>query len=140
MAIAPNGSKAFALFGFTLIFAGRPEHAIAMIRKAIRLNPIPPAYFQFFLGLAYRGMGLYEEALKAYKKALPQYPDTTVVQLGLAACYAALDQKQEARKAVAEVLRLNPEFAVDLYTMTVPFKNQSDSEYHLEELRKAGFS
>jgi tetratricopeptide (TPR) repeat protein len=77
-----------------------------------------PAYYAFFLGLAYRGIGRYEEALKAYQKALPQFPDTSVGQLGLAVCYSALNRKPEARKAVAEVLRLNPEFSLDLYSMT----------------------
>ena len=140
VAIAPNGSMAYALFGFTLNFAGRPKDALSMINKAIRLNPIPPAYYSFFLGLAYRAIGRYEEALKAYQKALPQYPDTSVVQIGLAVCYSALNRKPEARKAVAEVLRLNPEFSLDLYSMTVPFKNQSDIEHHRDELRKAGLN
>jgi adenylate cyclase len=138
VAIAPNGSTAYALFGFTLIFAGRFEDAISMLKKAIRFNPIPPAYYSFFLGLAYRGIGRYEEALEAYQKALPEYPDTTVVQLGLAACYSALGRHQNARKAVAEVLKLIPEFSLELYTMRVPFKNQSDLEHHLKYLRKAG--
>jgi adenylate cyclase len=137
--IAPNGSTAYALFGFTLVFAGRFNDALSMLKKAIRLNPTPPAYYSFFLGLAYRGIGRYEDALKAYQKALPQYPDTSVVQLGLAACYTALGRRQEASKAVAEVLRLNPDFSLELYSMTVPFKDQSDLEQHLEELRKAGF-
>ena len=138
VAIAPNGSTAYALFGFTLNFAGRFEDAISMLKKAIRLNPIPPAYYSFFLGLAYRGIGRYEKALEAYQKALPQYPDTILVQLGLAACNSALGRHQNARKAVAEVLKLNPEFSLELYTMTVPFKNQSDLEHHLKDLRKAG--
>ena len=63
-----------------------------------------------------------------------------VVQQGLAACYTALGREQEARKAVAEVLRLNPEFSLELYSMTVPFKEQSDLEHHIEGLRRAGFS
>jgi adenylate cyclase len=139
VAIAPNGSMAYALFGFTLIFSGRPKDALVMIHKAIRLNPIPPAFYAFFLGLAYRGLSQYEEALAAYQQALPQYPDTSVVQLGLAACYGSLGRKREAHQAVAEVMRLNPDFSLDLYSMTVPFKNQSDLEQHLEDLRKAGF-
>jgi len=55
----------------------------------------------------------------------------------LAACYSALNRQPEARKAAAEVLKLNPDFSLDLYTMTVPFKNQSDLEQHLKDLRKA---
>ncbi|CAB1084313.1 hypothetical protein JY97_11850 [Alkalispirochaeta odontotermitis] len=138
IAIAPNGSTAYALFGFTLVFTGRFEDAVSMLKKAIRLNPIPPAYYSFFLGLAYRGIGRYDNALEAYQKALPQYPDTTVVRLGLAACYAALGRHQEASEAAADVLKLIPDFSLDLYTMTVPFKNQSDLELHLKYLRKAG--
>ena len=140
IAIAPNGSTAYALFGFTLVFAGRCDDAISMLKKATRLNPIPPAYYSFFLGLAYRGIGRYDNALEAYQKALPHYPDTSVVRLGLAACYAALGRHQEARKAAAEVLKLIPDFSLDLYTMTIPFKNQSDLEHHLKDLRKAGLS
>jgi adenylate cyclase len=138
IAIAPNGSTAYALFGFTLVFAGRFDDAISMLKKTIRLNPIPPAYYSFFLGLAYRGIGWYDNALEAYQKALPQYPNTIIVKLGLAACYSALGRQQEAHKAVAEVLKLMPEFSLELYTMTVPFKNQSDLEHHLKYLRKAG--
>lgn len=138
IAIAPNWSTAYALFGFTLVFTGRFEDAVSMLKKAIRLNPIPPAYYSFFLGLAYRGIGRYDNALEAYQKALPQYPDTTVVRLGLAACYAALGRHQEASEAAADVLKLIPDFSLDLYTMTVPFKNQSDLELHLKYLRKAG--
>jgi adenylate cyclase len=138
VALNPNGSLAYALYGFTLVFAGRPEDALSMLKKAIRLNPIPPAYYLFLLGLAYRGIRHYEDALEAYRKALPQYPDTIVVQLGLAASYAALGRQQEANEAVAEVLRLNPNFSLDFYLMTVPFKNQSDLERHLKDLRRAG--
>jgi adenylate cyclase len=140
VALNPNGSTAYALYGFTLVFAGRFEEAISMLKKAIRLNPIPPAYYSFFLGLAYRGIGHYEEALEAYQKALPQYPNTIVVQLGLAACYFALGRQQEAQKAAAEVLKLNPNFSIDFYSMTVPYKNQSDLDNHLNELRRAGLA
>ncbi len=61
--------------GGDLNCAGRPEEAIGLIEKAMRLNPHYPPFYLFFLGEAYRLTGRYEEAIAAYKRALTRNPD-----------------------------------------------------------------
>jgi len=40
-----------------------PEKAIILLKRAIRLNPIPPAFYYWHLGLSYRLIGLYKANL-----------------------------------------------------------------------------
>ena len=134
----PNGANAYTWLGFTLIFAGRSTEAISIINKAIRLNPFPPGHFYLFLGLAYRVAGKYVEALKAYKIALNDIPNALLVLLGMTSCYINLDRPIEAQETVAEVLKLSPDFSLEWYTVTMPFKNQSDLDNYIKSLRKAG--
>jgi len=134
----PNGATAYAWLGFTLILSGRSAEAILILKKAIRLNPFPPGYFYLFLGLAYRVAGKYEKALIAYKMALNDIPDAILVLLGMASCYVNLNRIEEAQKAAVEVMNTNPDFSLEWYTITMPFKNQSDLDRYIESLRKAG--
>jgi tetratricopeptide (TPR) repeat protein len=42
VSLAPNDAEGYAQLGLILNFAGRPEEAIGLIEKAIRLNPRYP--------------------------------------------------------------------------------------------------
>ena len=44
----PNGAEALAFLGSNV--AGRPEEAITVLNKAMRLNPMPPAFYYGSLG------------------------------------------------------------------------------------------
>jgi adenylate cyclase len=138
VALNPNGAHAYAFLGFTLSLSGRPEDAIASVKKAIRLNPIPPDFYLGFLAGAFRVSGKYEEAIKACKRALGQNPDILFVHIILTACYSMLGSDKEARKAASEVLRINPKFSIAYVAKTLPHKNQSDIDIYVEALSKAG--
>jgi len=75
VALDPNGADAQAHLGMILNYAGRREGAIASLEKALRLNPIPPNWYGFFLGEAYCLAGEHAKALAAYKQVLQRYPD-----------------------------------------------------------------
>ena len=75
MALDPGGADAHKFYGLSLLYAGRPEEAIPMFQKAIRLNPYGSAATFFLLGIAYRITGRFEEAVSAYKKALLRSPN-----------------------------------------------------------------
>src|SRR5208337_556532 len=49
----PNGHEALAFLGGFLNAAGRPAEAITVLEKAMRLNPMPPAFQYSFLGCSY---------------------------------------------------------------------------------------
>jgi hypothetical protein len=54
------------------------------------------------------------------------------------AVYSELGQAAEARAEAAEVLRLNPNFSLEIHKQRVPIKDPALMERHLEALRKAG--
>ena len=59
----------------SLAYSGRPEEAIPLLEKAIRLNPLAPTPFYNDLGLAFRLTGRLEEAAALYKKSLDRAPN-----------------------------------------------------------------
>ena len=134
----PNGADAYAGLGNILTLAGRPEKGVEFVKKAIRLSPIPPAYYFSHLGLAYRDSGQYEEAILAYKKAIYKQPTLLFAHLGLAASYIYVGQEEEAHAEAAEVLKVDPEFSLERYARTLPYKNKADTDRYVDALRKAG--
>jgi hypothetical protein len=58
----------------------------------------------------------------------------------LAVIYSELEQQEEARAEAAEVLRLNPNFSLEVFKQRLPYKDQTESERILTALRKAGLT
>jgi tetratricopeptide (TPR) repeat protein len=56
----------------------------------------------------------------------------------LASSYSSLNRTEEARKAVEEILRINPGFSLEYYANTLPLKNQEKLDIYINALRKAG--
>jgi adenylate cyclase len=138
VALDPNSDFALAALAFTLRNAGRHEEGIALFKKAIRLNPIPPPWYLSSCGSSHFILGQYEEAIVAFKKALPRSPENLFAHLGLAATYSALGREKDAHAETEEVLRIDPTFTLEAYAKGILFKNQADMDWTLEALRKAG--
>jgi hypothetical protein len=56
----------------------------------------------------------------------------------LAAVYSELGKDAEAHIEVAEVLRLNPNFSLEIHRERVPIKDPTMLERHIAALRRAG--
>ncbi len=138
VALAPSSATANIWMGGVLTFAGRHEEAVRYSEQALRLNPFPEGWYFRFLGYSYFGVGQYEEAIAAYKKALDRAPNDILAHLALTTAYSWAGRKEEARAQAAEVLRINPEFSIIQRAKTIPYKNQADLERYLGGLRKAG--
>jgi tetratricopeptide (TPR) repeat protein len=63
-----------------------------------------------------------EEAISALKKAIQLAPDFLYAHLHLAATYSKMGREKEARAEVAEILRINPKFSLDLFAKTSRYK------------------
>jgi hypothetical protein len=55
-----------------------------------------------------------------------------------AASYSAPGKEKEAHAEIAELLRLNPKLTLAYLSKAEPYKNPSDLEVYLNDLRKAG--
>jgi len=134
----PNSSVAHDLLGMTLYYAGRPEEAIPVLKKAIRLAPFAPAKFYYHLGVAYLHTGQCDKAISACEKAVRRGSNDPAAHRCATAAYSICGREEEAQTAAAEVLRLNSNFSCDHYAKRLPYKNQADIDRLVGALRKAG--
>jgi adenylate cyclase len=138
VALYPSGSEAYGAYAAALLFACRPEEAIPLLQKAIRLNPnANPITFVNF-GYALLMTGRFEEAVSAFKKALQRAPDHPLAHIGLGATYSLMGREKEARAEAEEILRINPKFSLDHFKKTSPYKDPSEIDKIADALRKAG--
>ncbi|MCH7478674.1 MAG: tetratricopeptide repeat protein [SAR324 cluster bacterium] len=116
----------------------RPQEGLSMVKDAMRLNPRHPLWFQIILARALDGAGQPQEALEVMDAILAQQPDFFPVVLLRTGFLAREGRIEEAKEAMTDLRRINPNFRlahVKGYLMT------RDQEYvaaFTEALRKAG--
>ncbi len=138
LALNPGGAHTLLNYASSLNLAGRPEEAIPLFQKAIRLNPFGPSSLYRDYGLALLATGRFEEAVSAYKKAIQIAPNNLTAHLGLTATYSLMGREKEARAEAAEVLRINPKFSLDYLAKISSMKDSPAKDRFFGALRKAG--
>jgi adenylate cyclase len=136
--LAPNSADAHMWMSYILRVSGRNEEAIQYSEQAIRLNPIPDSWYFRGLALNYMYAQRYDEAITTCKKALNQAPNDILTHVTCAAIYGKAGRKDPARAEAEEVLKRNPKFSAVSYAKRLPYKNQSDRDFFLEGMQKAG--
>jgi adenylate cyclase len=68
VAMCPNCSENMILLGHILRYIGRPKEAIAVLKRAIRLDPFPPVMAYHNLAASYLFAGMLNDALVTYKR------------------------------------------------------------------------
>ena len=136
--LSPNSANNHAMFAMTLKSVGRVNEAIAMIEKAIRLNPMTPEWYLHELGTYYRLQGRYEEAIAILKKNLDHNPDYLTSRINLTATYSMAGELDQARTEAKEVLRKIPDFSAEQFMKGFPYKDQKIIDDFIDNLCKAG--
>ncbi|RDJ19824.1 hypothetical protein DWF00_04305 [Bosea caraganae] len=137
MAINPGNPGSKIIFANRLFFAGKYDESIALLREAIPLRARPVATDQLTLILDLYRRSDYPAALAMVKGI--SMPNFYIYWLLLAAIQGELGESQAASEAVAQLLKLRPDYSA---AMRSDFRNrrfQPDFIEHLAEgLRKAG--
>jgi adenylate cyclase len=137
--LEPGSAQANHTLGTALLYASRYEQSIPVLKKALRLSPVPFSMTLGSLAGSYRNLGRYEESIAVYKEMTQREPDALNGRLGLTATYMMAGMESEARAQAAEVLRINPNFSLEQYAKANPLKNRTDlRDRTIEPLRKAG--
>lgn len=131
----PNDASILAENGYMLIYLGKIQEAADQIQRAIRLDPHHPDWYFDALGWAYFFLGKYEDALRTTSRI--SVPASGQHRL-LAAIYVRLGDNEKAKEHAAKVMELEPDFEVDIFARTMPFKDRSILEDYLSALRNAG--
>ncbi len=135
--LSPNIAFSSRAHGAALTFAIRPTEAIPMLQKAIRLNPITPPQYLNLMAINYRILGQYEKAIDYLEKAISSHPNHLFSLINSSACYVLADREEEAYVVSEKVLQLNPEFSIDKFTQTVPYKSMEEKKKLNKALKKA---
>jgi TolB-like protein/Tfp pilus assembly protein PilF len=138
IALGPNSAACHFFMGTVLRYAGRPEEGIPFFKQAIRLSPFPPATYFSGLGMNYCLTGNHQESIKACRKAVDANPKGFYPRVFLTAVYSVAGQEEEARAEATEVIKMNPQFLVESWAKTMPFKNRTHLQMVIGSLRKAG--
>ena len=136
--MAPNSALVYAGLAFTLECAGRPEEALSLFEKAVRLSPISDSWYVAMRGYCYFDMGQYEDAISVFKRFLDLNPGEPLTLASLAAAYSMLGREEEARTEAAEVLRIDPKFSVEAMREKSLYKNPEDVKHLYGAMLKAG--
>jgi adenylate cyclase len=137
--------RAFALnpnfidYAYVLTCAGEPARAIELLEASIRLDPFaPPIFSSGFMGVANYMLKRHSEAVRWFRECALCLPNMQLPHLWLASAYAQLGQIEEARREVAEVLRINPGFTIEGWKLFLLYKDPKDQEHRIDGMRKAG--
>jgi len=121
--------------GYLLTLRGKPVEALEWIDRAIRLNPIHPAWYEYDRSLALNLLGEYAAALEA----VADHPRLSPwVRTRIAASLAQLGRKAEAAEQMTRVKAGHPNFSPLAYASTgVAFEHESDRQHLIEGVQLA---
>jgi len=137
LALNLNSALGYNHLSNLLTAVGQPEEAIEAAKKAVRLDP-RNVHYRTILGWGYVIAERYEEAITPLKTALTYSPNLWLVHAGLAVSYSELGREEEARAAGVEMLRIVPQFSVEKWKPTAPYRDPAVTERLAAALRKAG--
>jgi adenylate cyclase len=138
MALNSNDADGTAHMGNLLGTMGRFTEAVELLKRAIRLNPLHPAWYLYGIGLAHYGAGHYEEAVAPLRAAINRFPTYITPRRHLAAAYAQMGRLDEAGAEIEALRRLDPSLCIALYRERMRYEKVEDLEHYLDGLRKAG--
>jgi adenylate cyclase len=139
-ALDRNFAVGYATTGMVLMYAGRAAEALEPIALAMRLDPHGSPLVLHTLAQAHFSLGDYETAARHLLERIARMPGTDASRMLLASCYGQLGRAEDARKAWAELLTVNPHFSVQQRARVLPYKDPGDFQKIVEGLAKAGLA
>jgi len=141
LALAPNFADVQAAIALPFLYSGRPEEAIQLVKKAMRLSPYYPDWYLPVLGHAYRLTGQYKEAIDALESWRTRAnPRSELPYVMLAFIYVEAGREEDAHTAVTEILKRKPKASIEGYAKSkfFAYKDPAEINRSLDSLRKAG--
>jgi len=139
VALNPNSAVAWRQGGYALIYAGRPEAALAYLERAVRLSPRDARAEDVWAGIALALIQLVrdKEAVAAARKATHGNPNSATACRTLAASLALTGQLDEARAAIRRLLAIDPSCTLTTMALRQGYTDKAKARY-FDGMRKAG--
>ncbi|ESY92682.1 LuxR C-terminal-related transcriptional regulator [Mesorhizobium sp. LNHC209A00] len=108
------------LAGSRALVVGDPAEAMPFIERAMRLNPLAPAWYFGMQGRILFAAGRHREAIASLRRATPDSPN---VIMFLALAHAAIGEGVEAAGLAARLQTEFPEFSIERFIAGYPVAN-----------------
>jgi adenylate cyclase len=133
-----NDTSGYYILGMALGYSGRYEESIANYEIALRLVPLRPLTYVNGLAWSYLGNKQNEKAIHLWNEAIERNPEYLIAFQGLTAAYGLLGNKEKARWAAENVLRINPKFSVPVEEEMFPLQDAAFKKRLSDAYRSAG--
>lgn len=136
----PNLAYIWALSAATYCYLGEPENALNRLSRYRDLAPLDPYYgfFENAYTIAYTFKHEYERAVIVGRRVVKANPDFINGYKPLIASLGHLGRREEATPYLDKLLSLEPDFTVEKFGRTYPFKLAEDRDNYCKGLRLAG--
>ena len=135
----PNAAWAWSRLGWIENYTDQPLKAIGNFERALRLSPIDPMNFNNYVGIgsAHEVAQEYDKAALFYRRALEERPNASWIHRHLASSLSGAGRIEEAKQALAEMLRYYPDLTVSKFKQAMVFSSPT-LERVAGNLRKLG--
>jgi adenylate cyclase len=137
----PSFAAAYVVLGQMYLYGGRPDEAITLAEKGICLSPYDPRMSLWLPALAgahYR-LGRYAEAIEIGLRSWTLNRNWPAGLRYAVAGLAQLGRTDEAKAALADLRRLDPNLSFVESTLQRNYRDPTAIDHILDGLRKAGF-
>jgi len=110
--------------GLCLIYLGKPNHALEVLKIAKRLHRKHPM-LSYHVAIAYLDCGNHAECIALMQPILEDGIDFIHIHAFLTAAYIISGKKDKAHKQAQEILRIDPNFTADNFANLIPYKTNS---------------
>jgi adenylate cyclase len=135
----PNAAWAWSRLGWLENYTDQPQKAIEKFERALRLSPIDPMNFNNYVGIgsSYEVAQEYDKAALFYRRALEERPNASWIYRHLASSLSGGGRIEEAKQALAEMMRYYPDLTVSKFKQAMVFSNATMNRV-ADNLRKLG--
>jgi tetratricopeptide (TPR) repeat protein len=136
----PNIAFVSMFVGLSQLFGRDPAEALICFEDAIRVSPADPGAFFFYsvAALAHLFCGRPAEAHDMAKKSARMYADWDTTYWAMVPALTQLGRTEEARSAVAKLLKLSPTATVSRLRELLPIRNPEFLNMVLDGMTIAG--
>jgi class 3 adenylate cyclase/TolB-like protein len=140
LSVNPNDSLAWLLKGTLHAFRGEGDIAVRSTQKALRLSPLDPMryFYDSLAATAAMSAGHFERAIELARRSLRLNRTHTSTYRAMAIAQARLGKLDDARRTIAELLRLEPTLTVTKWLERSPTSGYETARVWSDALRRAG--
>jgi len=137
----PNFALGHAGLGYAFACGGQPRRGLEFLEQALVLNPLDPflaVYAPVVRYMAHFALEQYGETITVCRSMAARHPYHAGARRLMTVSLGMLGKIDEARDALAQTLKLQPDLSIDHVENNTVYTNVSDRSRFLRGLQKAG--